>query len=141
MPKITVEPDYTDADFAGAVEELLAEGTLVTSPRVAERVGCSRELARQYLVARAEEGALKRDRVGGGAVVYLPPDDTLESARNFRLASAQDGVAPAQSDDDTDSAEKVAPTRCSSTRFSSRFSSGVKEKCRLTWLRGRTESP
>lgn len=111
MPNITVEPDYTDADFAGAVEELLAEGTLVTSPRVAERVGCSRELARQYLVARAEEGALKRDRVGGGAVVYLPPDDTLESARKFRLASGQDGVAPAQSDADTDAPEGVVSTQ------------------------------
>jgi len=99
MPDITVEPDYVDEDFEAAIEEVIAAGKLVTSRRVADRVGCSRERARQYLVGQHEQDNLDRDRVGGGAVVYLPPSHELDDVRQYRSASAQSDVAPAQSQD------------------------------------------
>jgi len=112
VPEISVQKDYTEEDFAAAVEETLASGELITSRRVADKVGCSRELARQYLVEQYEQGALKRDRVGGGAVVYLAPGDDLDDVENYRFASAQDNVAPAQSQD---SDQPVAPAQDNET--------------------------
>ncbi|MDS0280318.1 DEAD/DEAH box helicase [Halomicroarcula sp. S1AR25-4] len=97
MPDITVEPDYVTEDFEAAIEEVIAEGKLVTSRRVADHVGCSRERARQYLVEQHDQDNLDRDRVGGGAVVYLPPSRELDNVHQYRSASAQTDVAPAQS--------------------------------------------
>jgi len=120
MPDITVEPDYTPEDFEAAIEEVLAAGRLVTSRRVADHVGCSRERARQYLVEQYKGGALDRDKVGGTVGVYFPQRNDVESIHDYRVASAQSGDASTQPGDGDEAVaspqDQSAPTPDSAER-------------------------
>jgi DNA excision repair protein ERCC-3 len=63
---------FQQDDFETAVDGLLKDSPVVTSRWVADRVGCSRERARQYLVEQFQQGVLERRQVGGGAIIYYP---------------------------------------------------------------------
>lgn len=84
-------------EFEKAIDELLNVSPVVTSRWVADRVGCSRERARQYLLAQHQEGVFERRQVGGGAIVYYPIElpqlaDQLRSEGDL----VEDDVAPTQ---------------------------------------------
>lgn len=71
---------FERSEFAAALTAVLQEYPVVTSRDLAERLDCSRETARQWLVAMWEEGKIERRKVGGRAKVYYPkyregPDD------------------------------------------------------------------
>lgn len=61
-------------DFEEAIGGLLEESPVVTSRWVADRVKCSRERARQYLIEQFNQGVLERRQVGGGAIIYYPAE-------------------------------------------------------------------
>ena len=86
MPSPAMKTEYPDANFQEAVESILRESPVVTSRGVAEIMGCSRELARQYLVSKHEEDLLEQEQVGGGAKIYYPTN-----AAETVFASAQTG--------------------------------------------------
>lgn len=73
------EHSFPDSEFGTAFQKTLREDPVVTSRDLAEKIDCSRERARQWLVSMLAEGELERKQVGGGAKVYYPPyrsDDT-----------------------------------------------------------------
>lgn len=69
-PSRGFQPD----DFETAVNGLLKNSPVVTSRWVADRVGCSRERARQYLIEQFQQGVFERRQVGGGAIIYYPAE-------------------------------------------------------------------
>jgi len=87
------ERGYPREQFDEVVKDILDVAPIVTSRWVADRVNCSGERARQYLMGRFREGELKRRQVGGGAVVYYPP----EFERGLPL-SPEDKFASTQTD-------------------------------------------
>ena len=106
------DPQFTAEQFRVAVAEALEVSPFVTSRAVADRVGCSRERARQYLVAQHEADVLDREQVGGGAKVYFPAGLNRDAVRSLWRAGdatleTDEGVAPAQPDTDAG----VAPTQ------------------------------
>jgi DNA excision repair protein ERCC-3 len=92
MPKHTDNRVFQAEEFEEAITDLLAVSPVVTSRRVADRVRCSRERARQFLLGQFQEGILERQQVGGGAIIYYPAD--LEQDAVYSL---EDGVASGQS--------------------------------------------
>lgn len=72
MSNIKPEQGFQSEEFEEAVIGLLEDSPVVTSRWVADRVGCSRERARQYLLEQFNEGILERRQVGGGAIIYYP---------------------------------------------------------------------
>lgn len=72
MTKPTSNQEFELEEFEEAVAGLLSDSPVVTSRWVADRVGCSRERARQYLLNQFQNGKLERRQVGGGAIIYYP---------------------------------------------------------------------
>lgn len=70
------------SEYAAAFEKVLQDSPVVTSRDLADRLDCSRETARAWLVSRFEEGLLDRRQVGGGAKVYYPPYREVTDGRN-----------------------------------------------------------
>ncbi len=92
---------FQPTEFETAVSGLLENSPVVTSRWVADRVGCSRERARQYLLNQHQEGHLERRQVGGGAIIYYPAElEELVESYSGEIISTQTSsnqeVAPAQ---------------------------------------------
>lgn len=104
MVKPTTNRVFQTEKFEEAIAGLFTDSPVVTSRRVADRVGCSRERARQFLFSQFQSGILERQQVGGGAIVYYPAD--LEQEMNY---SSESRIAPAQSK--TDQVEQVVKER------------------------------
>jgi len=101
MSKIKSEQGFQSEEFEEAVISLLQDSPVVTSRWVADRVGCSRERARQYLLEQFNDGILERRQVGGGAIIYYPVELERLAAEvqdDLGLVDAENrGIAPAQS--------------------------------------------
>lgn len=102
---------FQSDDFETAVDGLLSDSPVVTSRWVADRVGCSRERARQYLVEQFNQGILERRQVGGGAIIYYPAElEEMVAKLSDEIVQAQttvEDVASTQSDEDRPLDERV----------------------------------
>jgi DNA excision repair protein ERCC-3 len=92
MPKHTDNRVFQAEEFEEAITDLLAVSPVVTSRRVADRVRCSRERARQFLLSQFQDGVLERQQVGGGAIIYYPSDLERDA-----VYSPEGSIAPTQS--------------------------------------------
>jgi len=103
---------FQEDDFETAVDGLLKESPVVTSRWVADRVGCSRERARQYLVEQFQQGVFERRQVGGGAIIYYPAEleqmvDQLSDDIVRAQTSVESEVVPTQPGQESDTGERV----------------------------------
>lgn len=90
---------YTDDDVLDAVEALELPGT----GDVAERVGCSHELAYKKLRSFEEEGAVSSRKVGNTRVWQLQPDHDWHADRARRAERAGRAGRDRDDDQETDS--------------------------------------
>lgn len=100
MPKHTDNHVFQTEEFEEAITDLLAVSPVVTSRRVADRVRCSRERARQFLLSQFQNGVLERQQVGGGAIIYYPPkleQDAVYSPKGSIVPAQSRGVDEEQS--------------------------------------------
>ncbi len=98
-PSRGFDPD----DFETAVDELLKESPVVTSRWVADRVGCSRERSRQYLIEQFKQGLFERRQVGGGAIIYYPAElEEMVAHLSDKIVLAQSGVEKGETSDQAD---------------------------------------
>lgn len=90
MSQPKVNQGFDQDEFESAVSSILEDSPVVTSRWVADRVGCSRERARQYLIKEFQRGVFKRRQVGGGAIIYFPANSGQSSFQHSdTVASAQ----------------------------------------------------
>jgi len=112
MSDTEISRGFQTDDFEKAISELLKNSPVVTSRWVADRVNCSRERARQYLVKQFNQGIFSRRQVGGGAVIYYPAEiEQIVSNLSNKIAlaqtSVQEEVVPTKIDADDAAEERV----------------------------------
>jgi DNA excision repair protein ERCC-3 len=95
-----VEPQYTDEQFAEALEDIFSTTPFVTTRMLMDAVGCSREVARQRLVSLAEDDVFTATEVGGSVRAYYHPDAPTAALDAIKHDVSDSGGGSQASDSD-----------------------------------------
>lgn len=87
---VSEEDDYADEEFERAFDELRGKVPVVSPSYLAEGVGCTPEVAREWLYNRWRDGELDRRKIGGSTFVYYPAgekSDDIEEPIDYTESS------------------------------------------------------